>query len=235
MSRRLQRVRRRAGDTVATHDRARGLAATRLDQPLTPTEATWLDEHLAWCGACRGVAASYESDRLALRAMRDRTPEPPRDLWARTSAAIEREAARGGRSRRRGATGRPRPALGVLSGVAVIAVVIGASVMSGGWLNTPTTTFARGVVACGGSRERECPTRTDADRRRGRLGRLGRCVGGRPAGLQRDAGQGGLSGRAQARLCRGRGWRGAARRPQDPAEVDLAVAGPQPGGRRRHR
>ena len=139
MSRRLQRVRRRAGDTVATHDRARGLAAARLDQQLTPTEATWLDEHLAWCAACRGVAASYESDRVALRAMRERAPEPPRDMWARTSAAIEREAARGGRSRRGRATGRPRPALGVLSGVAVIAVVIGASVMSGGWLDAPTT------------------------------------------------------------------------------------------------
>lgn len=140
MSRRVQRIRRRrAGDSVATHDRARGLAATRLDQPLTPTEATWLDEHLSWCGACGAVAASYGSDRLALRSMRDRAPEPPRDLWARTSAAIEREAARSGRTHRRAATRRPRPALGVLSGIAVIAVVIGASVMSGGWLNTPTT------------------------------------------------------------------------------------------------
>ena len=106
-----------------------------------PADGAWLEEHLAGCDACRSVAASYEADRLALRAMRDRQPEPPRDLWARTSAAIERESsARGGASRRAtGSSRRPRPALGVLSGVAVIAVVIGATVLSGGFSQAPST------------------------------------------------------------------------------------------------
>ena len=93
--------------------------------------------------------------------MRDRTPEPPRDLWARTSAAIEREAASQGGRPRRSATGRPGPALGVLSGVAVIAVVIGASVMSGGWLNAPATVPAQPTsapVALGSPSARPGPT-----------------------------------------------------------------------------
>ncbi len=109
---RLHRIRRRrAADSLATHDRARGLAAERLDGPLQPTHAAWLEDHLRGCLTCRSIATSYEADRMALRAMRDRTPEPPRDLWARTSAAIEHESALG-RGRPRRATSRPRPALG---------------------------------------------------------------------------------------------------------------------------
>jgi hypothetical protein len=138
---RVQRIRRRrASDSVATHERARELAARRLDAWLEPVDGVWLNEHLVGCDACRSVAAAYEADRLAFRAMRDRQPEPPRDLWARTSAAIERESAgRGGSARRAAGARRPRPALGVLSGVAVIAVVIGATVLSGGFLDTPST------------------------------------------------------------------------------------------------
>lgn len=138
---RVHRLRRHAGHSAVVHDRARGLAAQRLDSPLEPADAAWLDEHLAGCGGCRSIAAAYETDRLALRGLRDRQPEPPRDLWARTSAAIERESA-ARRSAPRRATGRrPQrmPALGVLSGVAVIAVVIGASLLSGGFLNRPST------------------------------------------------------------------------------------------------
>ena len=72
--------------------------------------------------------------------MRDRQPEPPRDLWARTSAAIERESAsrRAARDGLRSSRRRSIP-LGALSGVAVIAVVIGASVLSGGFINGPST------------------------------------------------------------------------------------------------
>jgi len=127
----------RTGTRFAAHDRARALAAERLDGALTRSDATWLSDHLAACHTCRVVANAYQSDRLALRAMGDRTPQPPRDLWARTAAAIERESrTERGRSRHR-TTGRTAPALGVLSGVAVIAVVIGATVMSGGWLEAP--------------------------------------------------------------------------------------------------
>jgi hypothetical protein len=135
---RVHRLRRRVGQSAATHERARGLAATRVDFSLDPIEAAWLEAHLGSCETCRSVAIAYDADRLALRAMRDRQPVPPRDLWARTSAAIERESAsRGGRSRRTSSSRRRSIPLGALSGVAVIAVVIGASVMSGGFINGP--------------------------------------------------------------------------------------------------
>ena len=138
---RIHRLRRRAGQAVIVHDRARGLAAQRLSGPLEPDDFQWLDDHLAGCDACRSISAAYEADRLALRGLRERQPEPPRDLWARTSAAIERESAARGRAPRRAAPGRPRrmPALGVLSGVAVVAVVLGASLLSGGFLAGPLT------------------------------------------------------------------------------------------------
>lgn len=142
---RVQRIRRRrASDSAAIHKRARDLAAERLDGPLQHAEGAWLDEHLFGCDTCRSVAAAYEADRAALRGLRDRRPEPPRDLWARTSVAIEREAAARGGAPRRAASRRtgPRPALGVLSGLAVIVVVIGASVMSGGFFHGPTTAIA---------------------------------------------------------------------------------------------
>ncbi|MEO8437001.1 MAG: hypothetical protein ABI562_00985 [Chloroflexota bacterium] len=138
----MHRVRRHAAHSVATHERARALAATRVDWPLDADDTRWLDEHLSTCLSCRSVAAEYETDRQALRTLRDRQPEPPRDLWARTSAALERESAsRGGRSRRAAGSGRgATPALGMLSGVAgiaVLVVVIGASLLSGGFLTGP--------------------------------------------------------------------------------------------------
>ena len=136
---RVDRVRRRVSQSTAGHDRARSLAATRLLEPLEASDASWLADHLARCKSCRAIAAAYDADRLALRALRDRQPEPPRDLWARTAAAIERELASHGRVARPGTPSRRRsmPALGVLSGVAVIAVVIGATVLSGGTTNQP--------------------------------------------------------------------------------------------------
>ena len=142
---RVHRIRRRrASDSSATHTRARGLAAERLDTALQPTDRVWLDEHLVGCDACRSVAAAYAADRAALRGLRDHEPEPPRDLWARTSTAIEREAAARGGATRRASSRRsgPRPALGVLSGIAVVAVVLGATVLSGGYLDGPATAIA---------------------------------------------------------------------------------------------
>src|SRR6185369_9237546 len=131
---RLHRLRRRAGPAAITHDRARSLAATRVDWPLDPKDAAWLDAHLASCDSCRSVAAAYSADRLALRSLRNQQPEPPRDLWARTAAAIEGESASRSSSRRGASTGRRAIPLGALSGIAVIVVVIGASVLSGGFL-----------------------------------------------------------------------------------------------------
>ncbi len=107
------------------HARARARAAERLDEPLDATESAWLDEHLASCDACRAVADSYAAQRLGLRALADQTPVPPRDLWARTAAAIESEAG----FRDRTARGRGRRSLlapyALLSAALVVAVVVG--------------------------------------------------------------------------------------------------------------
>ena len=113
-----------------THERAERLAAVRLDQPLPPIDEAALEEHLAGCPACRALAAAYEADRVALRAL---PPiEPPRDLWARTSAALEREHARhpGGPNR------LPRrwgPVAILSGGVALVLVIaiVGPSLFAG--------------------------------------------------------------------------------------------------------
>ena len=69
------------------------LAAARLDEPLAPTDEVRLEAHLATCDACRERVAGYLADRAALRGFRE-LPPPPRDLWARTSATLDREQAR---------------------------------------------------------------------------------------------------------------------------------------------
>jgi hypothetical protein len=128
------------------HERARVRAAERLASPLEAGEQAWLDAHLAECEPCRGIADAYAADRLALRQLRERPPEPPRDLWAKTAARIEREsAARGAAGATGGARGathvaggprRTRPAwpLGALSGIAVVVFVMVATAISGGFL-----------------------------------------------------------------------------------------------------
>lgn len=75
-----------------THERARRLAAVRLDVALPASDEVALEAHFEGCADCRSVADGYEADRQALRAMAP--VEPPRDLWARTSVALERERAR---------------------------------------------------------------------------------------------------------------------------------------------
>ena len=142
---RLYRGRRRAGHAAAEHERARTLAAQRLDEPLATADAGWLVDHLAGCDSCRAIAAEYEADHVALRGLRDLQPQPPRDLWARTSAAIEREAVASGRAPRRATggagrataparSGRRWPMVGALAAVAVVVVAVGASLLSGGFL-----------------------------------------------------------------------------------------------------
>src|SRR5262245_14125602 len=139
---RLYRGRRRAGHAAAEHERARSLAAQRLDEPLEPNDAMWLRDHLAGCAACRAIAAEYDADHFALRDLRDHQPQPPRDLWARTSAAIEREAIASGRTSRKAAgpahaparSGRRWPMVGAMAAVAVVVLVVGASLLSNGFL-----------------------------------------------------------------------------------------------------
>jgi hypothetical protein len=128
----LGRRTRRADDWVSPHERARTRAAQWLDWPLDPAEAAWLEGHLAECRSCRRRANEYLENRDRLRTLRDVAPPPPRDLWARTAAAIELESQR----RRRGPV-RGLP-LGALSGIVVIVVVLGATLLS----NTPTPSIA---------------------------------------------------------------------------------------------
>ncbi len=142
---RFGRVPRRPDHWSSPHERARFRAAERIDTTLDPVEAGWLDGHLADCADCRAVATAYEVDRAALRSLRDVTPEPPRDLWARTSAGIEREAARRGRPFGRGTavpSGRSRLPVGAMAGIVVVVIVVGATALSGGWLDRPVLPVA---------------------------------------------------------------------------------------------
>jgi hypothetical protein len=113
------------------HARARFRAAERLDGPLDPTEEAWLDDHLGSCAACRQTADAYGAQRLELRALADRTPVAPRDLWARTAAAIEREAGFRDRSRARGNRRSRLAPYAVLTAALVVAVVAGT--LSSSW------------------------------------------------------------------------------------------------------
>jgi hypothetical protein len=128
---RLGRVGRRPDHWDSPHERARLRVAERMAGDLGAEEAGWLDEHLAGCAPCAALAAQYAADRLALRALRDAAPEPPRDLWARTAAAIERESS-GSRANPLLAGRRiSRIPLGAWSGIAVVALVVGVSALSG--------------------------------------------------------------------------------------------------------
>lgn len=117
------RLRRRRDQWRDPHERARARLAERLDGPLGLAESTWLDDHLAGCPVCTATAAEYDEDRLALRALGDQPPEPPRDLWARTAAAIE--AAGVGEGQRREASVRRSLPVGALSGLAVVVIMVG--------------------------------------------------------------------------------------------------------------
>ena len=125
---RFLRLRRPSDQWADPHARARTRLAERMDGPLGLTESTWLDEHLAGCAACTAIANAYEDDRLALRGLRSQQPDPPRDLWARTAASIE-SAATGRRPAREGRVRRSIP-LGALSGLAVVAIMVGVGLIT---------------------------------------------------------------------------------------------------------
>jgi hypothetical protein len=135
----------RADDWPSPHVRAQSRAAERLALALAPDEEAWLDDHLDTCAACSAVADEYAAQRIQLRALRDRQPAPPRDLWARTAAAIEREgggrgvAGAGGRRRRSRSFLAPYAAL---AGALVVAVVYG-SLSSSGQPIDPAATAPR--------------------------------------------------------------------------------------------
>lgn len=117
------------------HGRARELAAIRLDEPLPAAEDAWLEEHLVGCEACTRVAVEYAEQTSLLAALRGMPPEPPRDLWARTAAAIEADAEPGRRGTGRagwwrlGGTGRFPVA--PVAGLLVVAIAVGAGLLNG--------------------------------------------------------------------------------------------------------
>jgi hypothetical protein len=98
MSSRLDRAALRAARRA--HERARTLASESMDVDLSAADAAWLKDHLAGCDACRDVAGEYRAIHTELRGLA--MPEPPRDLWPRTAAALDQVDARAGRAAGRG-------------------------------------------------------------------------------------------------------------------------------------
>ena len=83
---------------VDLHARTRELLAARLDRPLARAEWRILNGHLRKCASCQQIDVDYRAQRFALRALPPTFP--PRDLWARTSAALDREVRHSYRIRR---------------------------------------------------------------------------------------------------------------------------------------
>jgi hypothetical protein len=129
--------RRRHHDDESAHDRARALTAIEMLEPLDELQTVWLTGHLEGCAECRTDREAYLADRSLLRGLREQAPEPPRDLRARTMAALDREAlarSRRGRAAGRtvgGLTPRRRPSMpfGAAAGALIVVVVVGATVL----------------------------------------------------------------------------------------------------------
>ena len=116
-----------SGRNRLTHERARAWLAERLDGPLQPGREDALAAHLASCVSCREVDAEYRANRAAIRLLA--APVPPRDLSARTLAALQVEVGRvrppraAPVPRLRGARRGNGVAFGSLLTVALVAVV----------------------------------------------------------------------------------------------------------------
>jgi hypothetical protein len=114
----------------STHDRAHALLSTELTEQLPEDDAAWLSRHLDDCAECRRDRDAFSADHDLMQTLRTTSPEPPRDLWARTAAAIDREprgrrgaAAAGARARGQVRWGAPAGAVaGVLALLLVVAV-----------------------------------------------------------------------------------------------------------------
>ena len=110
---------------IDPHAKYRVLIAARLDKPLTRVELRTLTAHLKKCADCQTVDADYRAQRGLLRGLAE--PIPPRDLWARTSASLDREVARAYREekmRRRITRGTRSagPSTALLTAIAVVGV-----------------------------------------------------------------------------------------------------------------
>jgi hypothetical protein len=142
---------------AAVHERARMLAAESVDMPLDPGDEAWLTEHLEACPDCAAVAADYRAIHLELRSLP--APEPPRDLWARTSAGLDMvDAAAARRSPSAGRAAGPgrRPLFTTAVAVVVVVVVaVGSLLVQSPVLNpapgsTPGSNVALGTASPAG-------------------------------------------------------------------------------------
>jgi anti-sigma factor RsiW len=127
-----------------SHQQARALVAERLDWPLAEDRAAALESHLEGCPACRAVEAQHRAARVALHQLSQ--PAPPRDLPARTLAALDLEA---GRLRWARPTTRLRSSPQSGAGLAFaslvsigLAVVVGTLLLVPGGLPSPTAPVA---------------------------------------------------------------------------------------------
>ena len=140
----------RSGMTEARHRRARELAAAAVDGPLAANDSAWLASHLSDCPGCQATADDYEGLHAELRGLQ--RPEPPRDLWARTSAALDAVDARAGRMAGAHAAVRRTPNRTLLASalaVAVVVVLAGASLLAQPPIAGRPGSSSPGAVAAG--------------------------------------------------------------------------------------
>ena len=133
----------------AEHGRARSLISARLDEPLAAGDDEFLLTHLAACPMCRIVERELRQQHGELGRLGQ--PVAPRDLWARTSSALDREMARTPRDQaqmrhrdellatRPGASASRWLALSAVSSVTLAAIVV-ASQMQPAMVLPPATT-----------------------------------------------------------------------------------------------
>ena len=154
---------RRPDDWPSSHVRARADLSDQLDGPLEPREASWLEGHLEACPDCRVIAAAYVAQQLELRGLRDRIPPPPRDLWARTSAAIESESRfRDGRARTTSWRNRRALVPSALLATALVAVVAVGTLTSSRGPSGPSAAGPSSQVALGSGPPSNAPASTNA-------------------------------------------------------------------------
>ena len=141
---------RHSASEAAIHERARMLSAEAVDGPLQSGDAEWLESHLAGCSDCAAVAEEYKSIHLELRSLA--APVPPRDLWARTAAALDVVDAQAGRAGNVGAArSGNRPLIATAVAVGVVVVVASASLFAQSPIATPSTGPGRSAIAAVGT------------------------------------------------------------------------------------
>ncbi len=145
---------------IDPHARYRELLAARLDRQLTRAESRLLVGHLKACQDCQQVERDYRIQSALLRSLP--RPTPPRDMWARTSTALDREMSRwsfryprlGRRVMRRVERSRSGAPSALATVVAALGIVTVFAVMQLG----PATPQAPSTAVADGSRPSLRPT-----------------------------------------------------------------------------